>query len=194
MASPKEKTKKFFKDLKKNEDVTVRRILKGARTAAKNVMNNLAERGPEYSGIFKDSWRVKAIDFGKNSGIPQGEYPYNIADVPRLVGGRKAAFNVFFGRPTLTIFNIQKDYVEIALDLKRGKFRPDMLSNGQPIPPIGKVVKKGARGSDKIFRGEFVGPGEGKSTARANWFTTYTKGGKLKNAVEKGVRIGYKGL
>ncbi len=167
MASPREKTKKFFRDLKRNEDVTVRRILKGARTAAKNVMNDLAERGPEYSGIFKDSWRV---------------------------GGRKAAFNVFFGRPTLTIFNIQKDYVEIALDLKRGKFRPDMLSNGQPIPPIGKVVKKGARGTDKIFRGEFVGPGEGKSTARANWFTTYTKGGKLKNAVEKGVRIGYKGL
>ena len=53
MASPKEKIKKFFRDLKKNEDVTVRRILKGARTAAKNVMNDLAERGPEYSGIFK---------------------------------------------------------------------------------------------------------------------------------------------
>ena len=31
-----------------------------------------------------------------------------------------------------------------------------MFSNGQPIPPIGRVRKQGGRGKDPVFRGEFV--------------------------------------
>ena len=55
--------------------------------------------------------------------------------------------------------------------------------------PKGKVVKQGARGSRApIFRGEFVGPGDGKSTARANWFSNiYTRGGAFRKAVKKGL-------
>ena len=32
MLSPRQKAKKFFKDLKKNEDATIRRVVNGART------------------------------------------------------------------------------------------------------------------------------------------------------------------
>ena len=45
-------------------------------------MNDLAERGPEYSGIFKDSWRARVIETGQQR---DGEYPYSILDVPKLV-------------------------------------------------------------------------------------------------------------
>ena len=189
MATPREKTKKFFRDLKKNEDVTVRRILKGARTAAKNVMNDLAERGPEYSGIFKDSWRARVIETGQQR---DGEYPYSILDVPKLVPDKATAFDIRVrGIPKLEIYNTQP-YQEYALDLKRGKFRPDMFSNGQPIPPIGRVRKQGGRGKDPVFRGEFVNSiGTGKSTARPNWFRTYIKGAKFRSSIEKGVRLGF---
>ena len=189
MATSREKTKKFFRDLKRNEDVTVRRILKGARTAAKNVMNDLAERGPEYSGIFKDSWRARVIETGQQR---DGEYPYSILDVPKLVPDKATAFDIRVkGIPKLEIYNTQP-YQEYALDLKRGKFRPDMFSNGQPIPPIGRVVKQGGRGKDPVFRGEFVNSiGTGKSTARPNWFRTYIKGAKFRSAVEKGVRLAF---
>ena len=189
MATSREKTKKFFRDLKRNEDVTVRRILKGARTAAKNVMNDLAERGPEYTGIFKDSWRARVIETGQQK---DGEYPYSILDVPKLLPDKATAFDLRVkGIPKLEVYNTQP-YQEYALDLKRGKFRPDMFSNGQPIPPIGRVVKQGGRGKDPVFRGEFVNSiGTGKSTARPNWFRTYIKGAKFRSSIEKGVRLGF---
>ena len=177
MLSPRQKAKKFFKDLKRNEDATIRRVVNGARTAAANVMNDLAERGPEYSGIFKDSWRAQGV--GSASGS----------------GSRSIFFKfVNTGKLIIRIVNTQTDYVMQALDLERGKFRPDMFSDGRPIPPIGKVVKQGARGNEPIFRGEFVGPGIGKSTAKANWYTTYVKGGAFKKAVRKGVNTAYKPL
>ena len=189
MLSPRQKAKKFFKDLKRNEDATIRRVVNGARTAAANVMNDLAERGPEYSGIFKDSWRAGVIGTNQQR---DGEYPYSILDVPKLVADRATAFDLRVrGIPKLEIYNTQP-YQEYALDLKRGKFRPDIFSNGQPIPPIGRVVKQGGRGKDPVFRGEFVNTiGTGKSTARPNWFRTYIKGAKFRSSVEKGVRLAF---
>ena len=194
MLSPRQKAKKFFKDLKRNEDATIRRVVNGARTAAANVMNDLAERGPEYSGIFKDSWRAQGVGSASGSGSRSGEYPYSRIDVPQLLPTRMVGFDVLRGKLIIRIFNTQTDYVMQALDLERGKFRPDMFSDGRPIPPIGKVVKQGARGNETIFRGEFVGPGIGKSTAKANWYTTYVKGGAFKKAVRKGVNTAYKPL
>lgn len=189
MLSPKQIRDKFEKDMLKNEQATLRRITTSARTAAKNVMNDLAERGPEYSGIFKDSWRARVIETGQQR---DGEYPYSILDVPKLVPDKATAFDIRVrGIPKLEIYNTQP-YQEYALDLKRGKFRPDMFSNGQPIPPIGRVRKQGGRGKDPVFRGEFVNSiGTGKSTARPNWFRTYIKGAKFRSAIEKGVRLGF---
>ena len=189
MLSPKQIRDKFEKDMLKNEQATLRRITTSARTAAKNVMNDLAERGPEYSGIFKDSWRARVIETGQQR---DGEYPYSILDVPKLVPDKATAFDIRVrGIPKLEIYNTQP-YQEYALDLKRGKFRPDIFSNGQPIPPIGRVRKQGGRGKDPVFRGEFVNSiGTGKSTARPNWFRTYIKGAKFRSAIEKGVRLGF---
>jgi len=189
MTSPRQIEQDFLRQAAKNEQSYFRRINKAARTAAKNVMNDLAERGPEYSGIFKDSWRARVIETGQQR---DGEYPYSILDVPKLVSDKATAFDIRVrGIPKLEIYNTQP-YQEYALDLKRGKFRPDMFSNGQPIPPIGRVRKQGGRGKDPIFRGEFVNSiGTGKSTARPNWFRTYIKGAKFRSAIEKGVRLGF---
>ena len=79
MTSPRQIEQDFLRQAAKNEQSYFRRINKAARTAAKNVMNDLAERGPEYSGIFKDSWRAKVIETGQQR---DGEYPYSILDVP----------------------------------------------------------------------------------------------------------------
>ena len=189
MTSPRQIEQDFLKQAAKNEQSYFRRINKAARTAAKNVMNDLAERGPEYSGIFKDSWRAKVIETGQQR---DGEYPYSILDVPKLVPDKATAFDIRVrGIPKLEIYNTQP-YQEYALDLKRGKFRPDMFSNGQPIPPIGRVRKQGGRGKELTYRGKFVNSiGTGKSTARPNWFRTYIKGAKFRSAIEKGVRLGF---
>ena len=186
MKSPSQIKKEFEKNILKAEQKMLRRITNGTRTAAKNVMNDLAERGPEHTGKFKNSWRAKVVSASGGGGVPSGKYPYSRINVPRLVTNRQQGLDIVLKKPTIRIFNIAKtekgeNYSVYALDLKRGKFFP------QRLRPKGKVVRQGARGSDPIFRGEFVGPGEGKSTARANWYSTYTKGGAFKKAVKKGL-------
>jgi len=189
MTSPRKIEQDFLRQAMKNQQSYFRRIDKAARTAAKNVMNDLADRGPEYTGIFKDSWRAKVIETGRQR---EGEYPYSILDIPKILPDKSTAFDMKVKKiPKLEIYNTQP-YQEYALDLKRGKFRPDVYANGQPIPPIGKVVKQGGRGNNTVFRGEFVNnAGTGKSTARPNWFRTYIKGAKFRSSIEKGVRLGF---
>ena len=187
MLSPKQIRDKFEKDMLKNEQATLRRITTSARTAAKNVMNDLAERGPEHTGKFKNGWRAKIV--GAEGGGPtrSAKYPYSRLHVPKLNTTREQGLDILFRKkPVIRIFNDSKNfsgenYAVYACYLKRGKFFPTRQT------PKGKVVKQGARGSAPIFRGEFVGPGDGKSTARANWFSNYTKGGAFRKAVKKGL-------
>ena len=76
MASRREEVSKLPKDLRELVNLV-------ARSAAVELMNGLAEAGPEWSGEFQDSW--VAIPIGKGaSGATGGGYPYTLDDVPRL--------------------------------------------------------------------------------------------------------------
>ena len=187
MKSPKQIRDKFEKDMLKNDQATLRRITRSARTATANVMNDLAERGPEHTGKFKNGWKAKIV--GAEGGGPtrSAKYPYSRLHVPKLNTTREQGLDVLVRKkPVIRIFNdsknsIGENYAVFACDLKRGKFFPERET------PKGKVVKQGARGSSPIFRGQFVGMGGGKSTAKANWFSNYTKGGAFRKAVQKGL-------
>ena len=187
MKSPKQIRDKFEKDMLKNDQATLRRITKSARTATANVMNDLAERGPEHTGKFKNGWKAKIV--GAEGGGPSrsAKYPYSRLHVPKLNTTREQGLDVLVRKkPVIRIFNdsknsIGENYAVFACDLKRGKFFPTRDT------PKGKVVKQGGRGSNPIFRGQFVGMGGGKSTAKANWFSNYTKGGAFRKAVKKGL-------
>jgi hypothetical protein len=187
MKSPKQIRDKFEKDMLKNEQATLRRITTSARTAAKNVMNDLAERGPEHTGNFKNGWRAKIVGAEGGGATRSAKYPYSRLHVPKLKTTKEQGLDIVVRKkPVIRIFNDSKNskgenYAVYACDLKRGKFFP------QQDPPKGRVVKQGARGSAPTFRGEFVGPGNGKSTARANWFSNYTRGGAFRKAVKKGL-------
>ena len=187
MLSPKQIRDKFEKDILKNEQATLRRITKSARTATKNVMNDLAQRGPEHTGKFKNGWRAKIVGAEGGGVIKSAKWPYDIIHVPKFKITKDQGLDILVTKkPVIRIFNDTKNsrgenYAVYACDLKRGKFFP------QQDPPKGKVIKQGSRGSAPIFRGEFVGPGNGKSTARANWFSNYTKGGAFRKAVKKGL-------
>lgn len=157
-----------------------RKTQSAARHAAAEIMNDLAEAGPNWSGTFKDSWVADAPGsaVGKKS-----SYPYKISDVAKL----KDTVSAVAKNPKLVIYNTTK-YAMIAMDLEEGKFRAIR-------EPKGAVVEEGFRPRDsdgKGIRGDVSGSGNNRSTAERDWFLNYIDGGGLKKALAVGVKIGFK--
>ena len=161
-----------------------------ARHVAVEVMNDLAEKGPEWDGTFKDSW-IAIPAGGGASGSAGGGYPYTIDNVPKL----STKLTDMRRATKFTIENIQP-YAPYALDLQEGRFNPPNF----PRPdkgrvPKGKVVKAGVRdGSGPTLRGDITASADGESqiTAELDWYRTYVKGGAMKKATVRGVKVGIK--
>ena len=159
--------------------VEVRQMINdAARFTAVEIMNDLAEAGPEWSGEFQDSWIAVPVGTGA-SGATGGGYPYNLNDVPKLSTSIKETARV----KKFEIENTQP-YAEYALDLKEGVFFAD-------DEPAGEVVATGERPVPGL-RGDVSGDGPAKSTAPLNWYTTYINGGGMAKSIEAGVKFAFR--
>lgn len=147
-----------------------------ARNAAKEIMNGLAEAGPEWTGEFKDSWVAHAGAGGTGSGA----YPYSLSDIPEL----PATFREAQRKTKFVIENIA-DHAPIALDLVDVP-RQEFKYPG--TPPKGDVVSRGSR-PDKGKRGDVSGSGNATSTAPLDWYVMYAEGGKMKKALARGIKL-----
>jgi hypothetical protein len=146
-----------------------------ARNAAKEIMNGLADAGPEWSGDFKNSWVADA----PGAGTGTGSYPYSLNQIPKLPltlreAKRKTKFVIYNSAP----------HAPIAMDLKdvpAGEFK-------QVGYPRGEVVARGSRPAVGR-RGEVSGKGNATSTAPLDWYPLFVEGGKMQKALERGVRL-----
>jgi hypothetical protein len=149
-----------------------------ARSSAKEIMNGLAEAGPEWSGEFKDSW----VAFAASGGAGGGQYPYQLSDIPKLPATKKETQRA----TKFTIKNIAA-HAPIALDLvslPREAFRYPGYG------PAGDIVARGTR-PEVGKRGDVSSGGKGnsRSTAPLDWYPLYAQGGKMQKALERGVRL-----
>lgn len=148
-----------------------------ARQSAKQIMNDLAEAGPNWTGEFQDSWVTSTPSAGSGSGA----YPYSLSAVPKLAPTKKEAKR----RIKYIIQNVAK-HAAIALDLV------DVPREQFSYPgsgPQGEIVSRGTR-PEEGKRGEVIrGKGDARSTAPLFWYQTYVKGGKMQKALERGVRL-----
>lgn len=148
-----------------------------ARNSAKEIMNGLAEAGPNWSGEFQDSWVASA----PSGGIGGGSYPYSLSDIPEIPPTKREVQRV-----TKFIIENVAAHAAIALDLvdvDREDFRYPGYS------PQGDIVARGSR-PDSGKRGAVTsGPGNSKSTAPLDWYQLYVQGGKMQKALERGVRL-----
>jgi hypothetical protein len=158
-----------------NRDIR-RKTQSAARHAAAEIMNDLAQAGPVWSGRFANSWVADAPGVGKG---PDGTYPYTIRDTPKLPDTVAAVKR----SPKLVIRNTV-DYALQAMDLEEGTF----IAIGEPK---GEVVSEGTRYGGR--RGEVSDDGNGgsRSTAPLDWFNTYVSGGGLGKSLGKGVKIAF---
>ena len=157
-----------------------RQTQRAARQVAVEVMNDLAQAGPNWSGQFKNSWVADAPGSGLGK---KANYPYKISDVGQL----KDTVDAVKQETKIRVYNTA-NYALIAQDLEEGRFFPD----GNPK---GRVIKTGKRSVDQNglgIRGKLQGDGGNQSTAELDWFMSYLDGGGLQKALERGVKIGFK--
>ena len=147
-----------------------------SRSAAVEIMNDLAEEGPEWTGKFKNSWVAEPA--GSASGGGAGSYPYTLNNVPEIPPTVRETARA----KKFSIENTQP-YAAYALDLEQGVFWP-------AEERVGEVVAEGKR-SRPGFRGDVSGDGDGKSTAPLDWYTTYVNGA-IKDALRRGVTFAFK--
>lgn len=158
------------------------RINLAARQAAANVMNDLAEAGPAYSGKFRDSWQAVAIGTGETS---TGGYPYTTRRIPQLSTkaremNRVAVFEIANTSP----------YALYAMDLLPGRWKKP-----KGVEPLGGIefgIEYGERPFGPTFRGDVSGgTGDNVSTAEPDWYTNYVRGGALSGSVGKAVKLAF---
>tara|TARA_Y100001963_G_scaffold120611_1_gene168600 strand:+ start:45 stop:593 length:549 start_codon:yes stop_codon:yes gene_type:complete len=160
-------------------EVAIRsKVNKTLRTVTRNVMNDLAEAGPVWTGEFRDSWIATSMGTGGTG--TGGSYPYQLKDVPELPITKKEQ-----NRKSKIVISNLADHAAIAMDLEES----DYEYPGQE--PEGDIVFRGTRQSG--IRGD-IGPkekdgGDNRATAPLHWFTTYIQGGKFKNAIARGIRL-----
>ena len=166
-----------------------RKVNATARSVAVQIMNDLARKGPEWSGEFKNSWEAVALGEGSKIG-KSGSFPYKIGNIPRLSTKKEEIRRA----NKLQITNTSK-WAKYALDIEKGRFSPPNFPRPErPSNPKGKVVATGKRDPiSPTLRGDISG-GDGNSriTAPLFWYNKYLDGGGLQNSVEAGVKLGFK--
>lgn len=162
------------------KEIVREQLSKAVRQAAVEIMNDLAEAGPHWSGNFRNSWVADSPGYGGSLGNTQAKYPYKLSDVAKY----KGKSNVSNLRITNTSI-----YALYAMDLKEGVFWP----KGEPK---GSIYAQGVRQPKDApaIRGN-VGGNEGfaRSTAPKDWFLTYIDGGGLRRSIRNGITFGFRG-
>jgi len=145
------------------------------RTIAKNIMNDLAEEGPVWSGDFRDSYIATSLSTSVSG---SGSYPYKVSDIPQLSVSKRDTERV----KKIRIGNTA-EHARIAMDLEAPKDNFEFPGYG----PEGEILFRGVR-PEGGKRGQIQGSGnKNRSTAPLDWYTTYMKGGKMQRRVKQGI-------
>jgi hypothetical protein len=172
-----------------SEDIQ-RAAISALRNAAKEVLNDLAQAGPNWKGEFRESWHVETADGERAASNKGADGKYNLFNIP-LLGkqGRNArgqytkpSLPSNIGRIELLIGN-SSPYAQEAMDLIPGIFEAS-------TPPKGRIVARGRR--QRGIRGDIKrGKGNNRSTAPLHWYDTYMGGGAFNAAFKRGARAGF---
>ena len=179
--------KGFNNDFSKLSNDVRRAAVAALRNAAKEVLNDLAERSPNWSGSFRQSWYVETPS-GKRGARAGGEDgKYSLFNIPELnVRGRNARGQFSAAAPTsrteLFIGN-SASHATQAMDLDPGDFIYPGFEPKGPEQPRGERQEK--------IRGMLQSPGKNRSTAPLDWYSNYMNGGEFRAAFNRGAEAGF---
>lgn len=170
----------FRNDLRNMAPDMRRAVAESLRSATRQVISELREAGPDYSGKFKARWYSQVE--GRSAKV------FASTGVPRFTDEQLKRG----GAPTILIGN-SSPYAQEAMDLIPGTFiRQEESPNKAPVA-IGRRTGK-LRGDVQDMSTEDIiesGKGPAISTAERQWYTTYMEGGAFSRAFRQGARSGF---
>jgi hypothetical protein len=182
------KAGKGFDGSLRNMPDDIRKIaFEALRNAAKEVLNDLGQASPNWSGSFRNRWHVQTADGKQAARVGGQDGKYNLFNIPQLNTQGRNARGQFTSTPptsraTLFIGN-SSSYATQAMDLELG----DFIYPG--FEPAGKEQPRGARQNG--IRGDLRAPGKNRSTAPLDWYSTYMNGGQFRAAFNRGAKAGF---
>jgi len=160
------------------------KVNKTVRTVARNLMNELAEIGPVWTGDFRDSYVARDVSSGQ---MKPAKYPYKLDDIPKLPFTKRE-----LKRKKRIAIDNTAPHAKIAMDLVPAEF---VLPPGKRSPE-GEVVARGTR-PEGGRRGEIgtkeKNGGDNRSTAPLDWYKTFVDGGKLDKITQKAINTTFIG-
>lgn len=148
------------------------------REAAEEVVRELQESGPVWSGEFANSWVIETLGGRKAGGS-------GATGIPQPVVGPLLSGKELFTKPEVkyTIYNVSR-HVGKAVDQEPGRFfRPKEFPSPLQKDLNPDLIRTGDRVNN--IRGDLDLSGEGNvRTAPLDWFKTYLRGKKLGRTIE----------
>lgn len=149
------------------------------RSATRQIISELQEEGPNYSGAFRSKW------YSQVEG--RGNKVFASVGVPRFTDEQLRS-----GTPTILIGNTSP-YAQEAMDLIPGTFiRQEEDPNKAPVAMGVRTGRKRGQVED-VPLGDILEAG-GKpaiSTAEYEWYTQYMEGGRFDQAFKQGAKSGF---
>jgi hypothetical protein len=142
---------------------------RGPARASEDIVVDLQEAGPVWTGKFANSWQIETTDGRRTAGSGAGGTPRRIS--APLLSGR--GFLVDEVRYTISNFS---GYADAARDLVES----DYIDPG--VDPL-KNVERGERVSG--YRGDLIldEDGPNRRTAPLDWYSTYIQGGYIEKTI-----------
>lgn len=176
------------------DSLAVNLAFNGPARAAEEMIKDLQEESPAWTGKFRNSWFIQSPD-GKKTGGGGQEGEAIPVSAPKLSGAQvgKAFLQKLIGSKSdssrlFTIGN-SAPYADQATDLAPFRFEG-------PIPPRSaktKFRKFGIR-PDGGRRGELNSSGGNSSSAPLDWFSNYHGSGRADEAVKRAYSRGFRGF
>jgi hypothetical protein len=156
-------------------------LYSGRARAAEDVISDLQELGPRWSGRFSNSWAINTPIGTKSGGSGQETNPVHVK-APAFLGkaiqidSLGSAFKI----------NNSAEYADVACDLTTGTFTDPGI---KPLkePSYGDR-NNGKRGEPWPVQGVRGTKGRNRATAPLDWFITYVDGGHMDKTVENAMK------
>lgn len=187
-----------FNELLQDLDrLAVNLVFDGPARAAEEMIKDLQEESPAWTGKFRNSWFIQSPNGQKTGGggQPGGAIPVKAptlsgaqvgkAFLQKLIGSKSDSSRLF------TIGN-SAPYADQATDLE--EFRPTKaLEKDAKRTASVNFLKFGLRPTG-ARRGDVGGKGPNSSSAPLDWFSNYHGSGRADEAVKRAYSRGFKGF
>ena len=175
------------------EKVAVSVGYEGPRQACQEIIEDLQQEGPSWSGKFSNSWLLEAP-----SGFPGSVKGDGGSGEPRSIKKPTPALNPLKQKiaslnQTVFIINNFSDWSSQAIDDEEDSF---LRPTPEPETELGrKKLENGGPRLVPALRGR-LGPGEDGASRTANlfWFKTYNNGGKRDNVIASTLAKALRGI